>query len=89
MRVAARPFGSERNVIGILGRALGRQVRGLAVAAAGELDVDDGAVVLAASVVGVGLAESQFAIEDDLAALAQVPGGRVAGLAELGDVQIR
>src|SRR4051794_29809146 len=86
--VAARPLGSERDVIGIGGRLLGRGRGLVAVAAAGELDVDDGAVVLAASVVGVGLAEAQLAVEDDLTALAQVPGGRLAGLAELRDVEV-
>ena len=86
--VAARPLGSERNVIRIGDRGLDRGRGLVAVAAAGELDVDDGAVVLAASVVGVCLAEAQLAVEDDLAALAQVPGGRFAGLAELGDVQV-
>jgi hypothetical protein len=86
--VATRPSGSERDVIRIGRRSLGRGDGLVAVAAAGELDVNDGAVVLAASVVGVGLAEAQFAVEDDLAALAQVAGGRLAGLAELRAVEV-
>jgi hypothetical protein len=80
-------LGSERNVIGIGDRRLGPGGGLVAVAAAGELDVDDGAVVLAATVVGVGLAKAQLPVEDDLAALAQVAGGGLAGLAEFGEVR--
>src|SRR4051794_1892015 len=84
VRVAARQLGSERDVIRIGGRVLDRRCGPVAVAPARELDVDDGAVVLTAGIVGLRLAEAQLAVEDDLAAFTQVAGGRLAGLAELG-----
>jgi hypothetical protein len=50
--------------------------------------VADGAVVLAAAVVAVVLAEPQLTVEDDLAALAKGSGSGFAGLAELGAVEV-